>query len=182
MVLPGRAALEPRSAGPSLRRLRIPSSVVRLLLIGAPGAGKGTQATRIAEHFHVAHISSGDLLREHVANGTEIGRKAQEYMERGDLVPDDLVLTMLRKPVTEAAASPPAIGGRAVTVLRSWRSTTAIPAVPARKLTDINANRPNRCQKLERWSWKLDSAADTISWPWLVTSMKMKARIGIRTT
>jgi adenylate kinase len=78
---------------------------VRLLLIGAPGAGKGTQATRIAEHFHVAHISSGDLLREHVANETEIGRKAREYMERGDLVPDDLVLTMLRKPVTEAAAA-----------------------------------------------------------------------------
>ena len=78
---------------------------MRLLLIGAPGAGKGTQATRIADHFHVAHISSGDLLREHVANATEIGRKAQEYMERGDLVPDDLVLTMLRKPVTEAAAA-----------------------------------------------------------------------------
>jgi adenylate kinase len=77
---------------------------VRLLLIGAPGAGKGTQATRIAEHFHVAHISSGDLLREHVTNGTEIGRKAQAYMEQGDLVPDELVLTMLRKPVTEAVA------------------------------------------------------------------------------
>ena len=78
---------------------------MRLLLIGAPGAGKGTQATRIAEHFHVAHISSGDLLREHVTNGTDIGRKAQEYMERGDLVPDDLVLSMLRKPVTEAVAA-----------------------------------------------------------------------------
>ena len=69
---------------------------MRLLLIGAPGAGKGTQATRIADHFHVAHISSGDLLREHVANGTSIGQKAQEYMARGDLVPDELVLTMLR--------------------------------------------------------------------------------------
>ena len=78
---------------------------MRLLLIGAPGAGKGTQATRIAEHFHVAHISSGDLLREHVTNGTDIGRQAQEYMERGDLVPDDLVLTMLRKPVTDAVAA-----------------------------------------------------------------------------
>jgi len=78
---------------------------VRLLLIGAPGAGKGTQATRIAEHFQVAHISSGDLLRAHVADGTAIGRKAQEYMERGDLVPDDVVLAMLRKPVTEAAAA-----------------------------------------------------------------------------
>lgn len=78
---------------------------MRLLLIGAPGAGKGTQATRIAEHFRVAHISSGDLLREHVTNATAIGRKAQEYMERGDLVPDDIVLAMLRKPVTAAAAA-----------------------------------------------------------------------------
>ena len=78
---------------------------VRLLLIGAPGAGKGTQATRIADHFHIAHISSGDLLRAHVADGTAIGRTAQEYMERGDLVPDDVVLDMLRKPVTNAVAA-----------------------------------------------------------------------------
>jgi adenylate kinase len=78
---------------------------VRLLLIGAPGAGKGTQATRIADHFGVAHISSGDLLREHVANGTAIGRQAKEYMDRGDLVPDAVVLDMLRKPVVEATAS-----------------------------------------------------------------------------
>ena len=78
---------------------------MRLLLIGAPGAGKGTQATRIAEHFHVAHISSGDLLREHVAKGTDIGRQAQEYMERGDLVPDVIVLNMLRKPVVDATAA-----------------------------------------------------------------------------
>ncbi len=78
---------------------------VRLLLIGAPGAGKGTQATRIAEHFQVAHISSGDLLRDHVARATSIGRTAQGYMERGDLVPDDVVLDMLRKPVTAAVAA-----------------------------------------------------------------------------
>jgi adenylate kinase len=78
---------------------------VRLLLIGAPGAGKGTQATRIADHFHVAHISSGDLLRDHVARKTAIGRTAQVYMERGDLVPNQVVLDMLRKPVTEAVAA-----------------------------------------------------------------------------
>jgi adenylate kinase len=78
---------------------------VRLLLIGAPGAGKGTQATRIADHFGVAHLSSGDLLRQHVADGTAIGRTAQEYMERGDLVPDAVVLDMLRKPVIEATAA-----------------------------------------------------------------------------
>jgi adenylate kinase len=78
---------------------------VRLLLIGAPGAGKGTQATRIAEHFGVAHISSGDLFRDHVARGTGIGREAKAYMDAGDLVPDALVLDMLRKPVVEASAA-----------------------------------------------------------------------------
>jgi adenylate kinase len=75
-----------------------------LLLIGAPGAGKGTQAERIAEHFGVVHISSGDLLRKHVADGTAIGRAAKEYMDRGELVPNALVLDMLRKPVVAAAA------------------------------------------------------------------------------
>jgi adenylate kinase len=78
---------------------------VRLLLIGAPGAGKGPQATRIADHFRVAHISSGDLLRQHVTEGTAVGRTAQEYMDRGDLVPDDVVLDMLRKPVTTAVTA-----------------------------------------------------------------------------
>lgn len=76
---------------------------MRLLLIGAPGAGKGTQAQRIAEHFGLVHISSGDLLRDHVTRGTSIGLTAQAYMARGDLVPDTVVLDMLRKPVVAAA-------------------------------------------------------------------------------
>jgi adenylate kinase len=76
---------------------------VRLLMIGAPGAGKGTQAVRVAEHFGVEHISSGDLLREHVRRETSIGRTVKEYIERGDLVPDAVVLDMLRKPVVAAS-------------------------------------------------------------------------------
>lgn len=75
---------------------------VRLLLIGAPGAGKGTQAVHIAEHFGIAHVSSGDLLRQHIADGTSIGRLAKEYVARGDLVPDGVVMDMLFKPVTAA--------------------------------------------------------------------------------
>lgn len=76
---------------------------MRLLMIGAPGAGKGTQAVRVAEHFGVTHISSGDLLRDHVTRETSIGRTAKEYIERGDLVPDAVVLDMLRKPVVAAS-------------------------------------------------------------------------------
>jgi adenylate kinase len=75
---------------------------MRVLLIGAPGAGKGTQGDRVAEHFGLTHISSGDLLRQHVAEGTTIGRAVQEYVRHGDLVPDAIILDMLRKPVVAA--------------------------------------------------------------------------------
>jgi adenylate kinase len=76
---------------------------MRMLLIGAPGAGKGTQATLISERFRIAHISSGDLLRMHVQENTTIGRAAKEYLARGDLVPDSIVMDMLRKPVVAAS-------------------------------------------------------------------------------
>jgi adenylate kinase len=75
---------------------------MRLLLIGAPGAGKGTQAERLAERFGITHISSGDLLRQHVKEQTSIGRTIKSYVDKGDLVPDSVVLDMLRKPVVAA--------------------------------------------------------------------------------
>ncbi len=76
---------------------------MRVLLIGPPGAGKGTQATRIADHFDLARIATGDLLREQVANGTELGKVAREYMDRGDLVPDDIVIEMTRDKMLQAS-------------------------------------------------------------------------------
>jgi adenylate kinase len=75
---------------------------MRLLLIGAPGAGKGTQAIRLAQHFGITHISSGDLLRKHIADQTSLGTSIRGYVERGDLVPDQIVMDMLRKPVVAA--------------------------------------------------------------------------------
>jgi adenylate kinase len=75
---------------------------MRVLLIGPPGAGKGTQASRIADHFDLARIATGDLLRGQVAKGTELGKVAKEYMDRGDLVPDDLVIEMTRGRMVEA--------------------------------------------------------------------------------
>ena len=68
---------------------------VRLLLLGPPGSGKGTQGTRLAQTYGSRHVSTGDLLRQQVAQGTELGRAAQPYMERGDLVPDELILAMV---------------------------------------------------------------------------------------
>jgi adenylate kinase len=76
---------------------------VRLLLIGPPGSGKGTQAVKIGVHYGLTHISSGDLLREHIAQGTPIGRTISEYLARGDLVPDGIVMDVLRKPVENAS-------------------------------------------------------------------------------
>jgi len=75
---------------------------MRLLLIGAPGAGKGTQAELLAERFGITHISSGDLLRQHVREQTAIGRTIKSYVDKGDLVPDSVVLDMFRKPVVAA--------------------------------------------------------------------------------
>jgi adenylate kinase len=75
---------------------------MRVLLIGPPGAGKGTQAARIAAHFDLARIATGDQLREEVAAGTEFGATAKDYMDRGDLVPDDLVIAMTRDRIARA--------------------------------------------------------------------------------
>ena len=66
--------------------------MLRTVLLGPPGAGKGTQAVRIVEKYNVPHISTGDIFRENIKNGTELGKKAQEYMNKGELVPDDLVI------------------------------------------------------------------------------------------
>jgi adenylate kinase len=76
---------------------------MRLLLIGAPGAGKGTQAERMAGRFGIAHISSGDLLRQHVKDQTSTGRMIKSCLDHGELVPDAVVMDMLRKPVVAAA-------------------------------------------------------------------------------
>jgi len=78
---------------------------MRLLLIGAPGAGKGTQAERLAKRFGIAHISSGDLLRQHVRDQTSLGQTIKSYVGNGDLVPDGVVMDMLRKPVVAAAGA-----------------------------------------------------------------------------
>lgn len=69
---------------------------MRVILLGPPGAGKGTQAVRLAGHLGVPHVSTGDILRDNVAKKTDLGRKAHAYMRAGDLVPDDLVIEMTR--------------------------------------------------------------------------------------
>ena len=80
---------------------------MRLVLVGPPGAGKGTQAQFIAEHLLVPKISTGDIFRANVGQGTELGLLAKSYMDRGDLVPDDVTIDMVRNRLAE----PDAVGG-----------------------------------------------------------------------
>lgn len=70
--------------------------VRKIVFLGPPGAGKGTQAVRLAQELGVPHLATGDLLRAEVQNQTELGLQAQSYMERGELVPDELVVAMIR--------------------------------------------------------------------------------------
>ena len=73
------------------------SKTLDLMFLGAPGSGKGTQAKIIGERFNLKHIASGDLFRENLKNETELGNLAKSYMERGDLVPDDVTIAMLKE-------------------------------------------------------------------------------------
>ena len=75
---------------------------MKIIMLGAPGAGKGTQAKRIAEKYSIPHISTGDIFRANIKNGTELGKKAKAFMDKGELVPDeltcDLVVDRISKP------------------------------------------------------------------------------------
>jgi len=80
---------------------------VRLVLVGPPGAGKGTQAQFVAGHYGVPKISTGDIFRANVSQGTELGIAAKKYMDAGDLVPDEVTIEMVR----ERISKPDAVGG-----------------------------------------------------------------------
>ncbi len=75
---------------------------MRLVLLGAPGSGKGTQGAVLAAHFDIPHVSSGELLRGHVATGSELGRRVRTFLAHGELVPDDLVVDVVRDAIASA--------------------------------------------------------------------------------
>ncbi|KPJ65258.1 MAG: adenylate kinase, partial [Coxiella sp. DG_40] len=76
---------------------------MRIILLGAPGAGKGTQCKRIVAKYGLLHLSSGDILRNGRAAGTELGRKAQSYMDSGALVPDEIIVEMMAEAIEKAS-------------------------------------------------------------------------------
>ncbi len=77
---------------------------MRLVLLGAPGAGKGTQCKNLVDKYGLLHLSSGDILRRHRAEGTQLGKQAQSYMDSGALVPDDLIIKMMMGEIGKAPA------------------------------------------------------------------------------
>jgi adenylate kinase len=79
---------------------------MRMILMGPPGAGKGTQARYVADHFGIPAISTGDIFRANVSRGTALGKKAQEYMEAGEYVPDEITNLMVRARIDEPDATP----------------------------------------------------------------------------
>ena len=74
---------------------------MKLVFLGPPGAGKGTQASMVCQRFAIPHISTGDMLRAAIANGTETGMKAKVFMDRGQLVPDEVLIEMVRERLSE---------------------------------------------------------------------------------
>jgi len=74
---------------------------MKLILLGAPGAGKGTQATRISEKYSIPHISTGDILRRNIKEGTELGKLAKSYIDKGMLVPDEVVIGLMKERLSE---------------------------------------------------------------------------------
>jgi adenylate kinase len=101
-------------------------SELNLILLGPPGAGKGTQASRLRHDFDLPYIATGDLLREHRSNGSELGREASAYMERGELVPDDLVIRMILEKIEQEGADGFLLDGFPRTIAQADALETAI--------------------------------------------------------
>ncbi len=78
---------------------------MRLIMLGAPGAGKGTQAAKVAAKYQIPHISTGDIFRANIKNGTELGKKAKSYMDAGGLVPDELVCDLVADRIAQEDCS-----------------------------------------------------------------------------
>ena len=94
---------------------------MKIVLLGSPGAGKGTQCKRIVERYGLEHLSSGDILRRERVENTALGKKAQEYMDSGGLVPDEVVIEMMVKAIKKASSAGYILDGFPRTVVQAER-------------------------------------------------------------
>ncbi|UCH37813.1 MAG: nucleoside monophosphate kinase, partial [Candidatus Bathyarchaeota archaeon] len=75
---------------------------MRIIMFGPPGVGKGTYSSRVAEQLNIVKISSGDIFRDHIAQKTDLGKRSRDYIKKGELVPDEIVIEMMRKRLTQS--------------------------------------------------------------------------------
>jgi len=87
------------------RNLNILGEIMKLMLMGPPGSGKGTQAKIIAKKYQIPHVSTGDIIRENIKNNTSLGKKFKSYSEKGELVPDDLVIDIMQDRLSQSDCS-----------------------------------------------------------------------------
>jgi adenylate kinase len=111
---------------------------MRVVLLGAPGAGKGTQCKNIVSRYGLLHLSSGDILRQERAAGTELGKKAQSYMDSGELVPDEIVIRMMAKAIEKAPDAGLVLDGFPRTVNQAVELDKALAA--SRQKIDVVLN------------------------------------------
>ena len=125
---------------------------MRIVLVGPPGAGKGTQAQFIASHLAIPRISTGDIFRYNVTSNTELGRRAREFMERGDLVPDEVTVAMVRDRLAEddAQEGEPLLH----MVMQGGKRVAASPS-----LADIRARAARKLARLPAPLRRLEGAA-----------------------
>ena len=110
-----------------------------LILLGPPGAGKGTQAKEVARAYNVPHLSTGDMFRDHVARGTELGRRAKPIMESGQLVPDEIVLGMVEERVARPDCSTGfVLDGFPRTLAQAERLEEILSRLPLRRALAVN--------------------------------------------
>ncbi len=123
---------------------------LNLILLGPPGAGKGTQAARLRGDFDLPYIATGDLLREHKVSGSELGAKARPYMDRGDLVPDELVIAMILEKIEREGEDGFLLDGYPRTVPQGDALASALTA-RGRRLTAtllVDASDEELCRRL----------------------------------
>lgn len=124
----------PNFAVPFLRHIKI--KMINLILFGPPGSGKGTQAAKLIEQFHLIHISTGDLFRYEMSHDTPLGQEAKAYMAKGELVPDSVTIGMLRNKVE---SHPEAAGFIFDGFPRTIPQAEALDALLAEKGTEVTA-------------------------------------------
>lgn len=117
---------------------------MKIIMLGAPGAGKGTQAKKIAEKYGIPHVSTGDIFRANIKGGTELGMKAKSYMDQGQLVPDDVTIGMLLDRISEAdCAGGYVLDGFPRTIPQAESLTEALKARGEKMDVAINVDVPD---------------------------------------